>query len=139
MAPFPANTDTKRLSTGGASEGAGAMSTQFVLPEVPPAPDLRVTVRRGQDSVWIEIRGEADLSSFASLQAGLADVALDGVRVVHLHLAHLRFADVDSTCELTWFADRLQVAGDEVMVCGASHTLAKVARLVALVPDLWST
>ena len=84
----------------------------------------------------VVLHGESDVSTLDELDRALADVTLDGARLVHLDLAHLAFADVATIRRLAAFTGHAKRAGHDVTTSGAHHTLRTVADLLDAQDDL---
>jgi ABC-type transporter Mla MlaB component len=84
----------------------------------------------------VVLHGESDVSTLHELDRALADVTLDGARLVHLDLADLAFADVATIRRLAAFTGDAKRAGHEVTTSGAHHTLRTVADLLHAQDDL---
>lgn len=102
-----------------------------------PAPiDLVVETIREQNSLWVCLRGEADLGNHQRLQRELAGIDLDGAASVHLVLNELSFCDLYALRHLLTFATRVRAAGREFDARGACATLKKVATLLQVTEEL---
>lgn len=82
--------------------------------------------------VWVTVAGEADLISREVLRTGLAEVPLDDVESVHLHVADLTFVDVGCLRELSRFAVRVRSTGRLVLTCQARPVLLRAAMALGL-------
>jgi anti-anti-sigma regulatory factor len=94
--------------------------------------DFRIATHKGNDTAWILLRGEADISTLDQLETALERVDLDGTRSVHLDVSELAFVDAATIRRLTVFAVRARQAGHHVDTCGAGPTFRMVARLLGV-------
>ena len=94
-------------------------------------PDLTVCVGRdSDDSVRIEIRGEADLATHTALEACLAQVRLEGNAAVQLWLFELTFCDSRALWSMARFASRVRRRGRQITTYGASPTIRKMSAIL---------
>jgi ABC-type transporter Mla MlaB component len=98
--------------------------------------ELRVHSVTHKHVLRIAVHGESDFSTLHELDRALADITLDGARLVHLDLAHLAFADVATVRRLAAFTGDAKRSGHDVTTSGAHHTLRKVADLLHAQDDL---
>ena len=93
--------------------------------------DLSVQVTTDQDgTLWVELRGEADIATHDHLRATLAQIPLDGKGAVHLGLCELTFCDTRAFCHLVSFAARVQQRGRRLATDGASGIIRKMSALL---------
>lgn len=107
-----------------------------VANEPTDATQLHVETITHPSSVWILLRGEADIASAADLDSALNAVQLAQYQSVHLHVGELGYADVRTLCQLALFARRARGAGHTVMTCRAKPTLRRVAAHLGLHDEL---
>jgi anti-anti-sigma factor len=89
--------------------------------------DLTVHVGKGSDeSVRVEIRGEADVATHTTLEASLAQVPLEGKAAVQLWLSELTFCDSRALWYLARFASHMRRRGRQITTYGASPTIRKM-------------
>lgn len=90
--------------------------------------DLSIQVTTGEDdTLWVELRGEADVATHDHLRASLARIPLDGKGAVHLRLRKLTFCDTRAFCLIVAFAARVQQRGRRLTTHGASDTVRKIS------------
>jgi anti-anti-sigma factor len=93
--------------------------------------DLTVCVVNGSDeSVRIEIRGEADVATLSTLQASLEQVPLEGNAPVQLWLSELTFCDSRALSYVATFAARVRRRGRRLTTYGASPTIRKMSAIL---------
>jgi anti-anti-sigma factor len=100
------------------------------------APPLDIETAADENTVWVHLRGEADLGNHEKLHAALARVQLEGAQAVHLVLTELTFCDLCAFRHLVAFAGRVRAAGRELSAHGACPTVKKVAGLLNVARDL---
>jgi len=101
-----------------------------------PAPPLHIETTTRENTVWVHLRGEADLGNHEQLRSGLTQVRLNGADAVHLVLSELTFCDLCALRHLVAFAGRVRNAGRQLSAHGACPTIKKVARLVNVAHEL---
>ena len=94
-----------------------------------PLPGLDIEPTTDADGAWIRLRGEADITTYEQLVAGLAAVHVDGRQVVHVDLSGLEFCDARSLCHILVFTRGVRRNGDNVVVHGANSMVLKMINL----------
>ena len=90
--------------------------------------DLSIQVTTGEDdTLWVELRGEADVATHDHLRASFAQLPLDGKGAVHLRVRELTFCDTRAFCLIVAFAARVQQRGRRLTTHGASDTVRKIS------------
>lgn len=107
-----------------------------VTNQVADASQLSVDTVTHPSSVWILLRGEADMATAAELHTALDAVQLARHQSVHLHVGELGYADVRTLCQLALFARRARGAGHAVMTCRANPTMRRVAEHLGIHDEL---
>jgi anti-anti-sigma regulatory factor len=93
--------------------------------------DLSVQVCTGDDdTLWVELRGEADVATHDHLRASLAQIPLDGKGAVHLRVRGLTFCDTRAFCLIVAFAARVHQRGRRLTTHGASDALRKISAVL---------
>jgi anti-anti-sigma factor len=93
--------------------------------------DLTVHVGKGpDDSVRIELRGEADVATHPTLQAALAHIPLEGNAPVQLWLSELTFCDSRALWHMARFASQVRRRGRQLTTYGASPTIRKMSAIL---------
>jgi anti-anti-sigma regulatory factor len=93
--------------------------------------DLSIQVTTGEnDTLWVELRGEADLATHDHLRASFAQLPLDGKGAVHLRVRELTFCDTRAFCLMVAFAARVHQRGRRLTTHGASATLRKISAVL---------
>jgi anti-anti-sigma regulatory factor len=96
-----------------------------------PGADLVVTVAVGDDStLWVELRGTADLANHDVLRDALSGIPLNGEDAVHLRLSRLAFCDTRALCHLVAFASNVRRRGQSITTHGASRTFRKMSAVL---------
>jgi anti-anti-sigma factor len=99
---------------------------------------LEVVVVPGVEGAVVRLSGEADLSTYEQLLAGLrAAAALDSA-VVLVEAAPLRFCDCSALRALASFAAELRAAGRSCRLVSASRRMWRLLELAEL-SDLFDT
>jgi anti-anti-sigma factor len=107
-----------------------------VTNEIADASQLSVDTVTHPSSVWILLRGEADIATAAELRTALNSVQLARHQSLHLHVGDLGYADVGTLCQLALFARRARRAGHTVMTCRANPTMRRVAEHLGIHDEL---
>lgn len=95
------------------------------------SPDLAVQVAAvDDDTLWVELRGMADLANHDQLQHALSQIPLDGTDAVHVRLHRLTFCDSRALCHLVAFASEVRRRGQSITTHGASRTLRKMSAIL---------
>jgi anti-anti-sigma regulatory factor len=93
--------------------------------------DLSIQVTAGEDdTLWVELRGEADVATHDHLRASLAQIPLDGEGAVHLRVRGLAFCDTRAFCLIVAFAARVHQRGRRLTTHGASDALRKISAVL---------
>lgn len=100
--------------------------------DLDPRPIFEVVTARSVDTIWIDLRGELDISGHRQLGELLGSLDLRGVRTVHLQMSRLEFCDSRGLRVLDDFATRVRRRGGDVRVHGAGVRITKVARLLGV-------
>ncbi len=99
-------------------------------------PPLDIETTASENTLWVHLRGEADLGNHEQLHAELTHVELDGADAVHLVLDDLTFCDLCALRHLVAFAAQVRAAGRKLSAHGACPTIQKVARLLNVAHEL---
>ena len=91
--------------------------------------DLAVTT--SPTDLWVQVRGEVDLSNSHRLQAALAAVDFDDADVVNLDLRQLTFCDTDGCRVLLLFEREVRLSGHQARIHGATSTVRKVLGFIS--------
>lgn len=95
-------------------------------------PLFEVVTARSVDTIWIDLRGELDISGHRQLEELFAGLDLWGVRKVHLQLSRLEFCDSRGLRAIDDFVQGVRRSGATVRVHGAGVRITKVARLLGV-------
>lgn len=97
---------------------------------------LEISLVDHRCSMWVELRGDADLDTEGDVASALRDVQLADGQSVHLHLAQLQFVDIRTMRLLSQFACRARTGGHAVLTCRPPARLRNLAQLLGLQEDL---
>ena len=93
--------------------------------------DLSGQVTTGEDdTLWVVLRGEADVATHDHLRAFLEQIPLDGKGAVHLRLPELTFCDTRAFGHIVAFAARVHQRGRRLTTHGASGTVRKMSAVL---------
>lgn len=93
--------------------------------------DLSVQVTTGKDdTLCVELRGEADIATHDHLRAFLEQIPLDGKGDVHLRMPELTFCDTRAFGHIVAFAARVHQRGRRLTTHGASKTVRKMSAIL---------
>lgn len=95
-------------------------------------PLFEVVTARSVDTIWIDLRGELDISGHRQLGELFHALDLRGVRTVHLQLSRLEFCDSRGLGVIDDFTKDVRRRGGTVRVHGAGVRITKVARLLGV-------
>lgn len=91
---------------------------------------LHIVTTKYNQTTWITLLGEADLSTRADLLSTLTKLDLDKTQEVHLDLGALEFCDARAMSQLLSFIDHLEKQGRAVVVHHPTRTVLRVAELI---------
>ena len=92
-------------------------------------PDIAITT--SATDVWVQIRGEVDLSNCHHLQTALATVDFENASVVNLDLRQLTFCDTSGCRVLLLFEREVRLSGHQASIHGATSTVRKVLGFIS--------
>lgn len=95
-------------------------------------PDLEILAITCAESLWVVLRGEADISNHQQLRDELARVDLASARDVHVLLGQLGFCDLLAFRELLAFGRAVRQQGLDFSFEEAGPPVQRVARLLHL-------
>jgi len=92
---------------------------------------LLIAVTTSASTVWVQVRGEVDVSNHDQLQAALSAVDFDGAHSVRLDLQHLTFCDISGCRHLLLLEREARLSGHETSIHGARPIVRKVLSVLA--------
>jgi len=98
---------------------------------------LTVTVTSTEGVVWIEVRGEVDLSNCEQLRTSLAGIELAPASRVYLDLGLLTFCDSAGCGILLRYETDATATGHNVKIHRASTNVRKVMSILSELEESW--
>ena len=92
--------------------------------------EVEHTLRNRGDEVHVWISGELDIATHDDLQAGLADVLLDGATVVRLNLSGLTFCDARGACLLLAYLEQARYRGLLAWIDSPTRPVRRILELI---------
>lgn len=126
-ASFPANHLCEAPSLVGASRKPGILVTSSAGAGE-QCLGIETTIKGA--TIWLALRGEADISNVDNLDTALNGIILNGHQTVRMDLSDLSFIDLTALRRLTNFATHLKENDCEVATQGAPPILQRVIRLL---------
>lgn len=91
---------------------------------------LTINIEHNEQSVWVRLRGTADIATLSELEVALARFDLDGQHSVQIDVSDLTFVDVAALRRLVSFAVEARRRGRDVTTRGARPALQRMADLL---------